>query len=144
MTSGQRLTGIDSILALDVLRKLAEDGVTVTLTYDKPRHIYRIDLKGGLWDPEKGEEAWAEGHTFGDAVETALDIFRRAWADAGPEPPEIREPKPHRNSPPNFDGEPVGRISELVPVRCVHEGCRSFASEKTRPYCFAHRPEVKL
>lgn len=89
----ERLTGLDSILALDVLRKLAEEGVRVVLTYDKGRHVYRIDLEGGLGDRKAqgihrtpdGLPVWrAEGATFGDAVETALAIFRRAWAGEVP------------------------------------------------------------
>lgn len=72
------LPPIDSILALDILRKLAEEGVRVVLTYAKDRGIYRIELEGGLFGTE---ETWTEGHTFGDAVESALDLFRRSWTD---------------------------------------------------------------
>ena len=86
------LPPIDSILALDILRKLAEEGVRVVLTYDKKRGVYRIDLEGGLFGTD---EHWVTGHTFGDAVEAALDIFRRSWAGQvgpkaasdNPEPP---------------------------------------------------------
>lgn len=89
------LPPIDSILALDILRKLAEEGVRVVLTYSKKRGVYRIDLEGGLFGTD---ETWVEGHTFGDAVETALDIFRRSWAGQNfpntqdrPRPPEGQE-----------------------------------------------------
>ncbi len=71
------LTGLDSILALDVLRKLAEEGVRVVLTYERDRKMYRITLEGGLFGDE---ETWTEGVIFGDAVESALDIFREVWA----------------------------------------------------------------
>jgi hypothetical protein len=77
----ERLTGIDTVMALDILRKLAEEGCRVTLTHDPERKIYRIDLEGGPWaNLEKGS-TYAEGVTFGDVVETSLDLFRRAWSD---------------------------------------------------------------
>lgn len=86
------LPPVDSALAMDVLRKLAEEGVRVVLTYDKDRGTYHLDLEGGVFGTD---ETWAEGQTFGDAVETALDIFRRCWtnqigpraASDTPEPP---------------------------------------------------------
>jgi hypothetical protein len=77
------LTGLDSILALDVLRKLAEEGVRVVITYERDAKVYRIDLEGGIFGDD---ETWTTGVTFGDAVETALDFFRARWAD-GPKPP---------------------------------------------------------
>ena len=74
------LTGLDSILALDVLRTLAEEGVRVVITYERDAKIYRIDLEGGIFGDD---ETWTTGVTFGDAVETALDYFREAVVGSG-------------------------------------------------------------
>lgn len=76
----ERLTGIDTVMALDILRKLAEEGCAVTLTHDRERKIYRIKLKGGPWANLEKEFAYVEGVTFGDVVESALDLFRHEWA----------------------------------------------------------------
>lgn len=111
----QPLTGLDSILALDVLRKLAEEGVRVVLTYNRDAKVYRIDLEGGIFGDD---ETWTQGVTFGDAVESALDFFRARWAEGPtlpPEPPiefasesgKVRESKPAvRDVPRDFNGNP--------------------------------------
>ena len=75
---------IDAALALDILQKLVEDGVRVTLTYQKREGRYHVKLEGRLWDESAGEFAEAWGLRLDEACQTALDLFRRAWIEARP------------------------------------------------------------
>ncbi len=84
---------IDAALALDILQKLSEEGVRVTLTYQKrDAHapavggMYHLKLEGKLWDEGAGEYAETWAVRLEEACETALDIFRRAWLENRPNP----------------------------------------------------------
>ena len=80
------------------------------LTFDKASGMYRLDLEGGLFGTD---DTWAMGQTFGDAVETALDIFRRTWTDQiGPKAASDTQDRPR---PP--EGPPLEYVSESGKVR---------------------------
>ena len=88
---GLQAKPIDAALALDILQKLSEEGVRVTLTYQKRDArapavggMYHLKLEGKLWDEGAGEYAETWGVRLEEACETALDIYRRAWIEARP------------------------------------------------------------
>ncbi len=78
---------VDCALAIDVLRKLAEEGVRVTLRYSENDSMFHVDLSEGKLSEPLDAEYW--GVDLVDTIESALHGFRMDWAsDVPPQPPE--------------------------------------------------------
>lgn len=117
---GLQAKPIDAALALDILQKLSEEGVRVTLTYQKrDAHapavggMYHLKLEGKFWDEGAGEFAETWGVRLEEACETALDLFRRAWTENH----GWTEQSSKADQPPPPEGPPLEFVSESGKIR---------------------------
>lgn len=77
-------TPVECALAIDTLQKFAEERATVTIVCRGPAGSsqFHVELREGVLSDPLDIEAWSPKLT--DAIASALDLFRRAWADDRP------------------------------------------------------------
>ncbi len=140
----------DFLLVFDTLRKLAQEGVRVTIAYDEVnegRGAFYVELRGGKLSEPLDIDCWDV--SLMEAITSALDMFRRAWADdfpgpATPTPPTeppiefVSESGKVRESPMTL-GEAAGAMD--LYGRCIRAGCGK-SQTPHGPYCLEHVHEA--
>lgn len=93
----------DYLLVFDTLRKLAEEGVSITISYDEAalgRGAFYVELRKGKLSQALDIDCWDV--SLMEAITNGLTEFRRAWAEDFPGP---APPKPPTEPPIEFVSE---------------------------------------